>query len=96
MPDEFRPDTIDAFVDHTGACRPPRGACRPQDILVTAVPNGFLLARVLPHSGLEPWWEYVKLVRDRDVAMQEAQRLAGAAKTRVWFRDGESYEEIHG
>ncbi len=74
---------------------PPCVECLPGDITVTAVPNGFLIGRVLPQSGFGPWWEYIKIAATHESALHDALALASAADARAWFhREDATYEEI--
>jgi hypothetical protein len=35
-----------------------------------------------------PWWEYIKIVRDRAAAIREARLLALSGQARLWFHEG--------
>ena len=74
--------------------RPPE-SCLPGDIIVFGVSGGFLIGRLLPTLGPGSWWDYVKCIAARDLAIREACGLAAAAQVRAWVhRQGEVYDEI--
>jgi hypothetical protein len=63
--------------------------CQPGDIIVTPIPGGFMLGRMLPEllsSGL--WWEYIRVITEESTALQEARRLAAMTKAHAWLSRG--------
>ena len=67
----------------------------PGDIIVMAIPGGFMLGRVLPDLGPGPWWEYIKVASDQDAAMKEARSMADQANVHAWVnRHGHEYAPI--
>ena len=62
--------------------------CVPGDITVRPIHEGYILGRVVRHEHAGPWWEYIKIVRDRAAAITEARRLALAGRSRLWFHEG--------
>jgi hypothetical protein len=62
--------------------------CRPGDITLTPVHGGFLIGRVLPDKGPGPWWDLIKVVLNREAAIEDGRRLLVPGRTRMWFHEG--------
>jgi hypothetical protein len=70
--------------------------CLPGDITITPIPRGYMIGRALEQIGPGPWWEYIRIVKDLEVALTEARALASAAMVRAWMHEGgETYTEIN-
>jgi hypothetical protein len=62
--------------------------CEPGDITIAQIYGGWLIGRALEQQGPGPWWSYVALVADFDVAVRRARELARADGVRAWFHEG--------
>jgi hypothetical protein len=60
----------------------------PGDIIVMPVSSGFLLGRRIPKIGPGPWWTYITIVNDLDVAVGHARALARAEGVGAWLQKG--------
>ena len=69
--------------------------CVPGDIVVSPVYSGFLLGRVIPEVGLGPWWTYITVVSEREVAVEQARAIANSEGVRAWFQTrADEYEPL--
>jgi hypothetical protein len=68
---------------------------QPGDIILRAIPGGFLLGRALEQVGPGPWWQFIATLKDFPTAVRLARELASDAKVRAWIQTPQAtYTEI--